>query len=287
MKPGRYILLLISLTALFSACEKEIDVKLPATESEIVVEAYINQLEPFFNYVILSRSVDYFQPGVGIVVVKGAQVFITEGTLNGIDTAWNTTGKWQLTELFPDSIPGIYFNPFMEGKLNHVYRLEVFADGKYIHSVTSIPALVPLDSLSYSVKINPDNNKDTGRFMSIHFMEPQQKGNCYRARYRIGGDTAYFGWGSIYDGDDVFNDEIVNGVYRNFTYGRNFDYNDTVNYYFSSIDRIAYNFWESYNAVRNNGGPFSTPVQLKSNVHNAIGSFTGMAVSRKKIIIRN
>ncbi|HYG17267.1 MAG TPA: DUF4249 domain-containing protein [Bacteroidia bacterium] len=287
MTPVRYIILLVSLLLIFSGCEKEIEVDLPRTENEIVVEAYINQLDPLFNYVILSRSVNFFQPGVGIVPVKGAQVFITEGTVAGTDTNWNTSGKWQLTELFPDSIPGIYFSFGLTGKLEHVYKLEVFADGKYVHSITNIPPIVPLDSLSYTVVINPDDNKDTGRFMSIHFLEPVPKGNCYRAMYRIGGDTSYFGWGSIFHGDDAFNDDFVNGVYRNFTYGRNFRYNDTVNYYFSCIDRMAFNFWESYETIRNNGGPFSTPVQLKSNVQNAIGSFTGMAVTKKKIIIRN
>lgn len=278
---------MVSLTVLFSACEKEIEVKLPPAETEIVVEAYINQLDPVFNYVILSRSVNFFQPGVGIVPVKGALVFITEGTVTGTDTTWNTAGKLQLTELLPDSIPGVYFNFGLTGKAEHVYKLEIIAEGKYVHSVTSIPTIVPLDSLSYSVRINPDDNTDTGRFMSIHFMEPTRKGNCYRAMYRIGGDTSYFGWGSINYGDDVFNDDIINGVYRNFTYGRNFRYDDTVNYYFSSIDRVSFNFWESYDAIRNNGGPFSTPVQLKSNVQNAIGSFTGMAVTKKRIIIRN
>ncbi len=286
MKSLRHIVYIITAGLLFTSCEKEIDVELPSTPSEIVVEAYINQLSPLFNYVILSRTVDYFNPQLDLLGVKGALVYITEGTLNGTDTTWDIASKKQLIELAPDSIPGIYFNPLLIGKEGKVYKLEITAEGKYIYGTTTIPTLIPLDSLTYEVRINPDNNKDTGKFMTIHFMEPAATGNNYRAMYRIGGDTNYFGWGSIYDGDDVFNDEIVNGVYRRFTYGRNFDFDDTINYYFSSIDRPAYNFWQSYDQARNNGGPFATPVQLKSTVVGGIGSFTGMAVSYKKLIIR-
>ena len=117
-------------------------------------------------------------------------------------------------------------------------------------------------------------------------MEPVEKGNNYRAMFRRGADTAYFGWGSISESDDVFNDDIINGVYRRFKYGRNFNFDDTIHYYFNSIDRVAYNFWDSYSSAANNGGPFATPVSVKSNVQGAIGSFTGMAVNYQRIIIK-
>lgn len=270
----------------FSSCEKDIEVTLPSAPQEIVVEAYITDFTPLYNYVILSRTVDYFNPQINLLGVKGAQVFVTEGVANGTDTTWDTANKIQLIEVAPDSVPGVYFNPLLNGRPEHVYKLEVNADGKYVHGVTTIPKKVPLDSLTYDIVINPDNNKDTGKFMTIHFMEPAEKGNNYRVMYNIGSDSTFFGWGSIDNGNSVFNDDVINGVYRHFTYGRNFKFNDTVRYFFSSIDRHSYNFWDSYASARNNGGPFSTPVTVKSNVQGAIGSFTGMAVTYKSIIIK-
>jgi hypothetical protein len=286
MKIVKYISLLFTAVLLFSSCEKEIEVSLPPASEEIVVEAYINQAFPLFNYVVLSRTIDYFKPNLNAIPVKGAQVYITEGALNGTDTIWDAASKKQLVEIAPDSIPGIYFNFTLTGREEHVYKLEIEAEGKHIFGVASIPKLIALDSLTYEVKINPNNNKDTGKFITIHYNEPAEKGDNYRAMYRIGGDSTYFGWGSIADGDAVFNDDVINGIYRHFTYGRNFDFGDTVRYYFNTINREAYNFWDSYFQARSNGGPFATPVQLKSTVTGAIGSFTGMAVDYKQVIIK-
>lgn len=270
----------------FVSCEKEIDVPLPAADSEIVVEAHINQLDPLFNYVVLTRSVDYFNPRLDAIPVSNAQVFITEGTVNGNDTTWDDINKVQMVEVAPDTIPGIYFNVNLRGRIGFVYRLEINAEGKFIHGVTTIPQLVPLDSLTSSFTVNPVNDKDTGYFMTIHFDEPSPMGNNYRYLFKTGGDTISFGWGSINDEDGAFNDEVVNGVYRSFTFGDRFKFNDTVSFYLTSIDRPAFNFWDSYAQARNNGGPFATPVQLKSNLTGAIGSFTGKAVSRKRLIFK-
>jgi hypothetical protein len=286
MRNLKYIISITILATTLVSCEKEIDVPLPPTESEIVVEAYINQLDPLFNYVVLTRSVDYFNPQLNAIAVSNAQVFITEGLVNGPDTVWDDANKKQLVEVAQDTIPGIYFNINLVGRIGYVYRLEINADGKYIHGVTSIPALVPLDSLTSSFRVNPVNDKDTGYFMTIHFDEPAETGNNYRYLFKVGGDTLSFGWGSINEEDGAFNDEIVNGVYRSFTFGDRFKFNDTVSFYLTSIDRPAFNFWDSYSQARSNGGPFATPVQLKSNINGAIGSFTGKAVSRKRLIFK-
>lgn len=286
MKQLQYILCGLVLLLSFSACEKEIDVPLPTADSEIVVEAYINQLNPFFNYVILTRSIDYFTPNLDAITVSNAQVFITEGKANGTDTVWDDANKKQMVEIAPDSIPGIYFNLGLTGKIGHVYKLEIETDGKYIFGVTEIPDLVTLDSLTASFTVNPVNDKDTGYFMTIHFDEPVAKGDNYRYLYKVGADSLFFGWGAINEDDGVFNDDIINGVYRSFTFGDRFKFNDTVSFYLTSINRAAYNFWDSYAQARNNGGPFATPVQLKSNIQGAIGSFTGKAVSRKRLIFK-
>jgi hypothetical protein len=54
------------------------------------------------------------------------------------------------------------------------------------------------------------------------------------------------------------------------------------------MDRAVYNFWDSYESARQNGGPFATPIQLRSNVigKNVIGSFSGYAVDYKRIIFK-
>ncbi len=286
IKRLKYILGGLLLATTFVSCEKEIDIALPPTDNEIVVEAHINQQDPLFNYVVITRSVDYFNPRLDAIPVSNAQVFITEGFVNGTDTTWDDINKTQMIEVAVDTIPGIYFNIGLRGKIGFVYKLEIEVEGKFIHGVTTIPQLVTLDSLTSSFTVNPVNRNDTGYFMTMHFDEPVATGNNYRYLFKKGGDTISFGWGSINDEDGVFNDEIVNGVYRSFTFGDRFKFNDTITFYLTSIDRPAFNFWDSYNQARNNGGPFATPVQLKSNISGAIGSFTGKAVSRKRVIFK-
>ena len=62
-------------------------------------------------------------------------------------------------------------------------------------------------------------------------------------------------------------------------------YGDTVNVYLISVDQQTLEYWESYEASRNNGGPFTQPINVNSNFDNARGTFQGMAVDSKRIII--
>ncbi|MBU3663111.1 MAG: DUF4249 family protein, partial [Bacteroidetes bacterium] len=59
------LVLLLAMLTLF-ACEKEIEIDIPPSEEAIVVEASINQLVGTLNYVIISKTVDYFKPDLSI-----------------------------------------------------------------------------------------------------------------------------------------------------------------------------------------------------------------------------
>lgn len=80
------ILSLLIFVASFSACEKEIKIDIPASKQELVVEASINQLSINFNYVILSTTLNYFNPSLSLAAVRNAEVYITEGDIIGNDT---------------------------------------------------------------------------------------------------------------------------------------------------------------------------------------------------------
>jgi hypothetical protein len=275
----KIVLLLLGVVALFS-CEEEIEVDIPGNANSLVVEAYINDRYPELNYVILTRSVDYFSAAGGYVPVKDAQVFVTEGTVNGADTSWDISTRKQLVEVRTDTVRGFYMDPAQQllGKQNHVYLLEITSDGKSVRGTTSIPALVPLDSMTYT----RERREAT---ITLHYNEPVAINNNYFIIYRNGSDSTIRTWG-FHSGAFTFSDDFINGEYRRQTLFTKFNAGDTVNLWMSSIDRLSYNFWESFDDANRNGGPFATPVTVESNITGGIGCFTGMATDYKRVVIR-
>jgi hypothetical protein len=131
-----------------------------------------------------------------------------------------------------------------------------------------------------------DNNKDGAKdaFATLYWFDPPEQNN-YRLTMWNYTDSFLIGWGGATN-NRTFDDEFLNGVPRTYSYASPFQEGDTLNLYFNSIGRKEFLFWQSFGRAANNGGPFATPVQLKSNIAGAIGSFTGYACSFKQVILK-
>ncbi len=275
---GSFLVLILALTS----CEKDINIKVPEDDGKVVVEAYINNLYPNLNYVLLTQTVNYFNPDFSLKGYANAVVKIGEGKINAPgDTTWKTF------TLNPNPIlAGFYNNDSLQGKVGYAYKLEIALNNQYFYAYTTIPTVVPIDSLTRQVV----NNGTTPRaFFTVHFNEPASIGQNYRVMLRPATDEYFNAWGDVADSNQTFfNDDNSNGVYRHFTYARTFAIGDTIQYYIANMDRTTYNFWDSYVSARQNGGPFATPIQLRSNVKgkNVIGSFSGYAVDHMQFIIK-
>jgi len=289
----KHIFYLFTFVFLLVSCQKEISVSLPNTTQQYVVEASVNQRFQSLNYVFISKSVDYFNPDLSMGGIKGALVFITEGTISGKDTSYNGT-KTQMIDIgtFPgaDSIlkgfSGIYFSTTFVGKENTPYLLQItLPDSTKITGKTFIPKVVPIDSVTYIVK-NQDLNRDSfnDAYATLFFTDPPDQNN-YRLALRKNVDSIMLGWGSA-DSYRTFDDQLLNGIQRVISYNRIYKQGDTLNFYLNSIGRREYLFWLSFSSAANNGGPFATPVQVNSNISGAIGSFTGYGCSYQRIIMK-
>ena len=277
----KYVILFIA-TLQLAACEKEIKINIPASKEELVVEASINQLSSTLNYVILSKTMDYFNPSLSLLAVRNAKVFITEGNIVGNDTIYNIANQTQFFDLVDSLFPGIYVNPLFTGKVETPYKLDVeLVDGRKITSKTFIPKPVVIDSTHYWFE---PNNKDTNAYFYLQWQDGPEQNN-YRVVLKRGSVPFLTGWGY---GDRFysFDDALINNQPRPFLMLNPFKYGDTVNIYLSQIGRPEYLFWDSFRNAANNGGPFATPVSVKSNVTGAIGSFTGYALTQEQIILR-
>ncbi len=280
----KYIHFLFSAMVLAS-CTDVYDHPLPDYESELVIEAYVNQVNPLLNYALLSKSVPYYAENFDIEGIEGATVTLYEGKKEGTELIWDEDGlEYQIF----DQVPGLYLPPIQEffvGKEGYYYRLEVVYDGVKSTAVTQIPPMVPIDSIWIDKVYNP--NKDTiDPFMRFSFTDPQSYGQNYMiADLRNSENEWPLLWGSA-NRIVVFDDLLFNG--QSFAYSQIFPnrFGDTINVYLSSINQETREYWESYDASLSNGGPFTQPINVNSNFDNARGFFQGLAVDNKRIIIK-
>jgi hypothetical protein len=243
--------------------------------------------------VFISNTIDYFKPDLSFNGVKGATVYITPGKIVNSDTLFDKANRYTFADLsnlgnipgldsIGRSISGMYLNPLFRASANTSYLLEVsLEDGRVITARTHIPPVVTIDSM----KVRYDGIGETGKqnaYLSFWFNDAPGQNN-YRMALRNNPDSVLFGWGNA-DSYRTFDDEFVNNGVIPFEFFRPFEGGDTLNIYFTSIGRKEFRFWQSFGRAANNGGPFATPGNVKSNIDGVIGSFTGYAVDFKRII---
>ena len=301
------LVLAFTLTTLFSSCEKNIAIDLEDNEPQLVVEAYVNNLMPEYNYVILTKSMDYFAPDFQGVAVSNAQVTITEGEKNHDGNyRWNTSSKISLEETNNSRIPaeyrkGVYVDQKtiatlstapsgLIAKPGKYYLLEISSEGKNYSAITSLPAVVPIDSLTsgHSYIDEAEGNIPKAR-VTVNYKDPDTIGNRQLFYWRQNRNRDGFGWGALSTNRRLNGtDDLTNGDVMRFTQPYGFSYNELVTFYMISVNREVYSFWESFDKARNNEGPFSTPVALVSNIKgpNVTGCFSGFSVSTRSIVVK-
>lgn len=285
------------------ACERDFDINIQTNEPQLVVEGYINNEMRAYNYVVLSKSLDYYAPDFQSTAVSNALVTITEGTLNPDNSYnWNPASKVQLTEANLPQIPdnfrqGVYFDPrlitdpanALIGEPGKFYLLEIEAEGKKYSAVAPLLPVVHIDSLTSGYYFTDDDDEIEKARITIHYKDPDTLGNVQLFYWRFKANRNNFGWGALGTsrrGNGT--DDLTNGEYIRLTQSNGFAIGDTVNYYMTSVTRDVYSFWDSFNKARNNDGPFSTPVTVLNKIEgeNVTGCFSGFSISRHDIIIR-
>lgn len=300
------IMVLTTTVAFFTSCEKDFDIDLKPNKPMLIVEGYINNELPSYTYVILGRSQDYFNTDFENVAVTGAKVNITEGKLlPGNTYEWDAATKRALTEariplLDYALVPGVYFDPALVtnpadalmGRPGYHYLLEIEADGKKYSATTAMLPPVPVDSLTTGNYFNDDLDDGSivqkGR-ITVHYKDPDTIGNTQLYYWQAQSDGPHFGWGGMGAGRySPGTDDLVNGQYIRLTHGGGFVMGDSVIYHMVSVERKVYNFWDSFNKARANGGPFSTPATISSTIsgEDVLGCFSGFSLSSKTVRIK-
>ena len=311
LNSGCFGLFLLFWLPFLWSCETDTSLDLPEGDAKIVVEGHIEQDRP--PIVVLTRSVPVFSgfrpEDIEAAFVHDAQVFVSDGTR-----------EVALQEVNSDNLPPVLLNligeqygftkdpatgklPFrfyfytasqMLGKTGTNYYLRIQADGQTLTASTSIPHLIPIDSLW--TKPHADLKNDSLVMLWYRYRDPDTLGNSARYFTKRNREPYYPGYYS-----SVFTDEFVNGVEKidfplargeskgnkpDFeTYGY-FRKGDTVTVKWCSIDYGHFQFWLSLeNDFNSRGNPFGAPISIQSNVKGGLGIWGGYGVTYHRLII--
>ena len=300
-RPSVFVVL-IFLCLACTSCVKDFNINIKSNKPLLVVEGYINNQMREYNYVIMSRSLDYLSANFQSTPVGGASVSITEGEIINSRYVWNPATRIQLREANLPILPanfktGVYFDPrlitdsarALLGTPGKSYLLEISEGDNRYSSVTTLLHPVPIDSITSGYPfIDEEDSSKLKLRITNHYKDPDTLNNTQFYYYRSAENRGNFGWGGLSKSRTAGSDDLSNGQYIRLTHPRGFLTGDSLTYMMASVTRDVYQFWDSYNDARRNGGPFATPVVLGTNLkgENVTGCFCGLSLSSKTIVIK-
>jgi hypothetical protein len=305
---------MVAAGMLTGSCEKEVEVDIPASANQIVVEGTIENGQPplvflmhtvnIFGDINLSNLDAYYVHGANIKVATADgkdSVLLQEFCLDNLPLS--PEDKKSLLASFgfelKDSakVPNVclYSTPDIfscatgggcsfTGKEQTTYDLTIDVNGQRLTSRTSIPRAIGIDSLT----IKPHPNKgsaDSLVSVNIHLSVPDTFGNFIRYWTKRNNEPFYAPLSA-----SVFDDKLFIGLSislpmeRGQAAGSEID-NSTYSYFWkgdsvelkwANIDSKTYDF---YYTLENDGGgsPFSAPVKVKTNITGGLGVWAGYA----------
>ncbi|MBA2423329.1 MAG: DUF4249 domain-containing protein [Chitinophagales bacterium] len=284
--PNKRFFIFCFSVLLISSCQKDITLNIPPSEEQIVVEGHIETGQP--PYVILTRTSDYYSTfyldSLSNLFVHDAVVQVSDGTQT------ITLSEFSLDTL--GAVVSVYLGLNMVGEVGKTYTLTVQTEGKTLNAVTTIPNVIPLDSIWYEQNADPDN--DTLVRLICRYNDPPQLGQYVRYFTQINNEGFYPGLNS------VFEDAVINGTTFDFPLDRGINRNDstsfenyglfkkgdTITVKWSGIDKPHFDYWRTEEfELGGQGSPFSSPVIIQSNINGGLGIWGGYSSSFISIVV--
>ena len=307
MKKG--LLILLCILFIFSACEEAILLELNTSDTNIVVEGYIEPEVP--AYVFLSKSQPFFddinEESINSLFIQDADIIITrdDGEIRKL-TYINQNLLDSITSHYSiDRIPlpfhSIYLdlNPYFEtfNLPNHYYKLDVKTKNKHITSNTFIPPKLDIDSVWCICGTGQNDLSDCYIWVLIN--DADTLGNILYAQYRrydgenidkslricsrfIRRDNLWNGksYATFFSRSGVLINEDGNGGQLPF-YSKRIQNGkvleeDKVIFKISQINNETYLFLRSKKMQEElDNNPFSEPINLINNIEGGLGIWCG------------
>ncbi len=287
-----------------TSCEKDIEIDVPESEPQYVVEGSIET--GGFPVVLVSTTRGFFEPttpdDIANSYINTAEVFVNGIQLTGV-CADEIPDEFipQLAELVgipPEDLDDVpicaYIGFDIIGEESSTYNLRVELEEEVLTSTTHIPEIVEPDSSWFRLWANSPRYG----YVFTRLTDPDTLNNAYRVfTKRIGpnnndnpiDDIFYAPFGS------AFTDEFFNGSSLEVGFQRGqpanssrevdtgdeagfFEIGDRFVFKLCSTDRSTYEFFRTFEQqLGTNGSPFAAPNNVVSNIDGGLGIWAGYA----------
>ncbi len=266
-------LLSLGLTALFSSCQKVIDIDLKKAEQRYIIDALITD-EEGYNFVTISRS----------------KPFDEDNSFERIYDATVWIKDLQDNISYPMTIGAFttrYTNAALAARTGSSYELYVAIGGDTLTAMCTVPETkVALDSIKIELS---EFSMFLGRDIYVGvpvYKDPPGRGNYYLLKSYLNGQNTL---PASYDSDEFIDGQVNKSpvFFRNIDREDSvaeFSNGDTLTVELFSISKPVYEFY--FTLGQNSSAALSNPANPRSNVFgkNVIGVFNAATVSRKSII---
>jgi uncharacterized protein DUF4249 len=261
----QYMALAFLFAVIFYSCKKTVTLPLHTASSGIVIEGEVTDLTGPYT-VTINQSVGFYENNT-FPAISGAIVKISDN--QGI------------TDSLTETTPGVYTTHSIQGKPGNTYTLSISAQGTNYAATSTMPAPIPLDSVTFQ---NSGGFGKTQITAIANFQDPAGIKNYYQFIEYINGqqfNKAYF----------IFDDRLSDGKYINcnlYTDSAYLSKGDQLEVKMYCIDQNLYNYF--YQLDQSSGtGAFNasaSPANPVSNISNgAYGYFSAHTVSSQKVTV--
>lgn len=268
-----YFLILLLCVGLSTGCEKEIEVKLPASESKLVIEGRIESdgITKSPPFITLSKTTGYFDAtslaDLANLQVHGAVITVSVDNIDypleelctsNLDTSllplvaeYIGVSKAELAAfnycVYTVPLADLFSGNFLSGEVGKIYHLKVVSEGTTYTSSTKIPSLNTLSDVWYMPA-----QDDTFGYAWANMTDPDTLGDAYRwYAKRISHDAN----GKQKDDNflapigSAFEDKFINGITFDFAYDRGHspgdhdeEFESEIPHFFKKADTIVVKF---------------------------------------------
>ncbi len=272
------IFIALLFAVVFVSCDKPIHLNLNESDKRVIIEGQVTN-RAGYQYVKLSRSVDFYQTGA-LPKITNAIVSVKDNDGTEIVFIHNPNNK-------ADSI-GYYLpqTPFV-GTIGKDYHLRVDIDGDVYEADDHLYPVTTIDSMAY--RVDDDEEKDPktqGKFREvlIYAKEPHPSKDYYLFKFYRNDSLTYYVETDIYYTDDEALGENIDGISSPIFYAPG----DKATVEAYSLSRTGYVFYDDLQKLLNNdGGLFSQPpANSRTNLSNgALGFFQASAINSASIVV--
>ncbi len=254
------------------SCQQVVSIDLNKANPHIVIEGIVTD-QPIPDSVRITKSGDYFEPSLFFPSISGALVTVSDGA-GALDT-------------LKEDDPGTYRSQTLTGVPGRTYTLNVAANGNTYSAVSTMPQKVFIDSV-YATPFRAFDG-DVGYYLYIIFQDPPTPGNYYRVN--LSSNRALPPDSITGERYHLFTDKLTNGneVTLRMRTGRSVLKGDTLTVQLLSIDKAAYDYYNTLNDIlTSDRAPTAlAPANPNTNLSNgSLGYFAAYTIDSKKIVLQ-